>query len=62
MTRRWKENQDFIQRIKLVMIDEVHLLSDPNRGNTETTIFHEERSLEVLILQTDNFQVQLWKL
>ena len=34
LTRRWKDsNQHLMLGVKLVLIDEVHLLSDPNRGS-----------------------------
>lgn len=32
MTRKWKDSKDFINAVKLVLIDEVHLLNDEKRG------------------------------
>lgn len=34
ITRRWKENSNLMQMVKLFMIDEVHLLNDSARGHT----------------------------
>lgn len=34
MTRKWKENKDFLESVRLFMIDEVHLLNDDIRGPT----------------------------
>lgn len=32
LTRKWKEHRDLINAIKLLLIDEVHLLNDEKRG------------------------------
>lgn len=32
LTRKWKDNKDFISAIKLLLADEVHLLNDDKRG------------------------------
>lgn len=34
ITRRWKDNQQLVQSIKLFLIDEVHLLNEDCRGST----------------------------
>lgn len=32
LTRRWKENLDLVKKLKLFLIDEIHLLNDEKRG------------------------------
>ncbi|NHV87619.1 DEAD/DEAH box helicase, partial [Escherichia coli] len=32
LTRKWRDNAGLVQMVKLLMIDEVHLLSDNKRG------------------------------
>ncbi|XP_059489970.1 probable ATP-dependent DNA helicase HFM1 isoform X2 [Neocloeon triangulifer] len=32
MTRRWKDNKALVQHVKLILIDEVHLLNEDRRG------------------------------
>lgn len=34
LTRRWKDNTQFVENVKLFMIDEVHLLNEDCRGST----------------------------
>lgn len=34
MTKSWREHQEIVETIKLVLIDEVHLLDDESRGPT----------------------------
>lgn len=34
MTRRWKDNQQLVESVKLFLIDEVHLLNENARGST----------------------------
>lgn len=34
MTRKWKDHKNLMSLIKLVLIDEVHLLNEPSRGAT----------------------------
>lgn len=38
VTRKWKEHFGFFKRIKLFMIDEVHLLNEDSRGSCLETI------------------------
>lgn len=34
ITRRWKDNRELVEAVRLFMIDEVHLLNDESRGPT----------------------------
>uniref|UniRef100_A0A336N1Z5 CSON008546 protein n=1 Tax=Culicoides sonorensis TaxID=179676 RepID=A0A336N1Z5_CULSO len=34
LTRKWRDNKEFVDGIKLFMIDEIHLLNEPKRGPT----------------------------
>ena len=34
VTRKWKDNVKLLELVKLLLIDEVHLLSEPSRGAT----------------------------
>lgn len=34
LTRKWKDNVQLVNMVKLFMIDEVHLLNEDNRGAT----------------------------
>jgi ATP-dependent DNA helicase HFM1/MER3 len=38
LTRKWRDNRNLMELIKLFMIDEVHLLHEENRGSTLETI------------------------
>ncbi|KAL3273410.1 hypothetical protein HHI36_014856 [Cryptolaemus montrouzieri] len=50
ISRKWKENKQFIQEIKVFMIDEVHLLNEEFRGAT----------LEALICRMKTIQSSLF--
>lgn len=34
LTRKWKDNKEIANMLKIVMIDEVHLLNEEIRGST----------------------------
>ena len=34
LTRRWRDHSDLVSAVSLVLIDEVHVLSDEGRGPT----------------------------
>ncbi|GAB0092240.1 Winged helix-like DNA-binding domain superfamily [Sergentomyia squamirostris] len=38
LTRRWKENANFLKTVRLMMIDEIHLLNEERRGAVLETI------------------------
>ncbi|XP_055620096.1 probable ATP-dependent DNA helicase HFM1 [Toxorhynchites rutilus septentrionalis] len=45
ITRWWRENVDFVRSIRLVMIDEVHILNDALRGPTMEAVITRMRSI-----------------
>ena len=51
VTRRWKDNKAFIELVRLVLIDEVHILKEPIRGST----------LEVLVARLNTIAKNLLK-
>ncbi|XP_012940325.2 probable ATP-dependent DNA helicase HFM1 [Aplysia californica] len=46
MSRRWKDNKMLFQQIKLFLIDEVHILNDPNRGATVEAVVSRMKTLQ----------------
>ncbi|XP_058448372.1 probable ATP-dependent DNA helicase HFM1 [Malaya genurostris] len=55
ITRRWRQNVNFVRLIKLVMIDEVHILNDPFRGPILEAVVSRMRSIHRFI-DTGNAQ------
>ncbi|NWX24227.1 HFM1 helicase, partial [Aegotheles bennettii] len=51
MTRRWRDNS-IVQRVRLFLIDEVHVIKDESRGAT----------LEVVVSRMKTVQSSLWRL
>ncbi|KAL1392900.1 hypothetical protein pipiens_012134 [Culex pipiens pipiens] len=49
VTRRWRQNVQFMRLIKLVMIDEVHILNDPNRGPVLEAVVSRMRNIHRFI-------------
>ncbi|XP_053681653.1 probable ATP-dependent DNA helicase HFM1 [Sabethes cyaneus] len=49
ITRRWRQNVNFVRLIKLLMIDEVHILSDQYRGPTLEAVVSRMRSIHRFI-------------
>lgn len=47
MTRRWREHHDLVRKIKLFMIDEVHLLNDRSRGHTLEAVVSRMKTTQV---------------
>eukprot|EP00118_Oscarella_pearsei_P009730 m.56772 g.56772 ORF g.56772 m.56772 type:complete len:531 (+) comp34651_c0_seq4:65-1657(+) len=47
MTRRWKDNQALVQKIRLFLIDEVHLLNDNSRGPTMEAVVSRMKTMQV---------------
>ncbi|XP_062538185.1 probable ATP-dependent DNA helicase HFM1 [Armigeres subalbatus] len=45
ITRRWRQNVNFVRLIKLVMIDEVHILNDQSRGPVLEAVVSRMRSI-----------------
>ncbi|KAB0794088.1 hypothetical protein PPYR_13708 [Photinus pyralis] len=45
LTRRWRDNRNFIPFIKLFMIDEVHILNDNQRGPTVEVIISRMKAI-----------------
>nr|XP_015837991.1 PREDICTED: probable ATP-dependent DNA helicase HFM1 isoform X3 [Tribolium castaneum] len=46
LTRKWRENLDLVEIVKLFMIDEVHLLNEECRGSTLETIVCRMKTIE----------------
>ncbi|XP_058831957.1 probable ATP-dependent DNA helicase HFM1 [Topomyia yanbarensis] len=49
ITRRWRQNVGFVRLVKLVMIDEVHILNDPFRGPILEAVVSRMRSIHRFI-------------
>ncbi|GFN76876.1 helicase [Plakobranchus ocellatus] len=47
MSRRWKDNKKLFQQIQLFLIDEIHVLNDPNRGATVEAVVSRMKTLEM---------------
>ena len=45
ITRRWRDTPDFFQSVRLVMIDEVHLLGEDNRGPTLEAVISRTKTI-----------------
>lgn len=45
ITRRWRQNVNFVRMIRLVMIDEVHILNDQFRGPVLEAVVSRMRSI-----------------
>ncbi|KAK3731251.1 hypothetical protein RRG08_025794 [Elysia crispata] len=46
VSRRWKDNKNFFQQIQLFLIDEIHILNDPQRGATVEAVVSRMKTLE----------------
>ena len=51
MTRRWRDYKTLMKHIRLVLIDEVHFVKEPNRGAT----------LEVVVSRMNAISLELSK-
>lgn len=54
LTRRWTENYTLFASVKLVMIDEVHLLGDPSRGSCLEAVICR---LKTIFRATQNYHI-----
>eukprot|EP00794_Sanderia_malayensis_P006137 gene6137-6843_t len=54
MTRRWKDNKSLVQCVRLFLIDEVHLLSDENRGATMEAVVSRMKTVHKFIKKEAN--------
>ncbi|XP_046390762.1 probable ATP-dependent DNA helicase HFM1 isoform X2 [Ischnura elegans] len=50
LTRKWKDNKHLMQVVKLIMIDEVHLLNDESRGPTMEAVVSRMKTVQGTIL------------
>jgi hypothetical protein len=57
LTRRWKENLNILQLIKLLLIDEVHLLGDPGRGCCIETVICRMKMVQNVESDTAEYDV-----
>lgn len=46
MTRKWRDHREIAKMIKLVLIDEIHLVGDANRGPTLEAIVSRFKSIQ----------------
>lgn len=46
MTRKWRDHHEIAKMIKLVLIDEIHLVGDANRGPTLEAIVSRLKSIQ----------------
>ncbi|KAF5277171.1 hypothetical protein FQR65_LT03877 [Abscondita terminalis] len=53
LTRRWRDNKNFVAFIKLFMIDEVHLLNDNQRGPTVEVIVSRMKTIQDCTVDMD---------
>mmetsp|Transcript_20868 Transcript_20868/g.30891 ORF Transcript_20868/g.30891 Transcript_20868/m.30891 type:complete len:441 (-) Transcript_20868:3597-4919(-) len=54
LTRRWTENYTLFASVKLVMVDEVHLLGDPSRGSCLEAVICR---LKTIFRATQNYHI-----
>ncbi|XP_071446219.1 probable ATP-dependent DNA helicase HFM1 [Hetaerina americana] len=50
LTRKWKDNKHLMQVVKLILIDEVHLLNDETRGPTMEAVVSRMKTVQGTIL------------
>ena len=49
ITRRWRDHNALVKKIKLFMIDEVHLLNDGSRGHTLEAVVSRMKTVQVTL-------------
>ncbi|XP_035691410.1 LOW QUALITY PROTEIN: probable ATP-dependent DNA helicase HFM1 [Branchiostoma floridae] len=49
MTRKWRDNKSLVQLVRLFLIDEVHLISDENRGATMEAVVSRMKTIQAVV-------------
>ncbi|KAI8850867.1 P-loop containing nucleoside triphosphate hydrolase protein, partial [Chytridium lagenaria] len=54
MTRKWRDNRQLMSLVRLILLDEVHMLNEPRRGSTLEVVVSRMKTVQIELRNTRN--------